>query len=77
VSENALQAIEPADLVGDGLMRVAEAAQFLSVGRSTVYELMNAGRLAYVKIGRSRRIPRRAVVNLAAGALQTGENEHT
>jgi hypothetical protein len=30
-----------------------------------------------VKIGRSRRIPRRAVIDLAAEALQIGGNEHT
>jgi len=33
-----------------------EAAGVLSVGRSTVYELMRRGRLRSVQIGRSRRI---------------------
>jgi excisionase family DNA binding protein len=77
MSDDVLSANERADLVADGLMSIRDVASFLGVGRSTAYELMNAGRLAYVKIGRSRRIPRRAVVNLAAEALQTGENEHT
>ncbi|MFE1881899.1 helix-turn-helix domain-containing protein [Streptomyces diastatochromogenes] len=35
-----------------------EAARVLRFGRSTVYELMAAGALKYVKRGRSRRIRR-------------------
>ncbi|WP_432155963.1 helix-turn-helix domain-containing protein [Streptomyces sp. bgisy153] len=35
-----------------------EAAKVLRFGRSTVYELMAAGALKYVKRGRSRRIRR-------------------
>jgi excisionase family DNA binding protein len=38
-----------------------EAAQRLSVGRSTVYELISAGRLHSVRIGASRRIPAEAL----------------
>ncbi|GGZ44623.1 hypothetical protein GCM10010387_43620 [Streptomyces inusitatus] len=34
----------------------AEAAEALRMGRSTIYELMAAGVLEYVKQGRSRRI---------------------
>ena len=59
-------------MVGAGLMSVQEAARFLSVSRSTLYELMESGRLVYVKLGRARRIPRRAVVGLAAGNLRGG-----
>jgi excisionase family DNA binding protein len=70
--ENVLSATTPADLVGDGLMRVPEAAQFLSVSRSTVYQLMDEGALCFVKIGRCRRIPRRAVIKLAAAELRGG-----
>jgi excisionase family DNA binding protein len=62
----------PQDLVTDGLMRVVEAAQFLSVGRSTVYQLMDKGELPFVKLGASRRIPKRAVLNLASTNLQGG-----
>ena len=54
------------ELVSDGLMRVAEAADFLRVSRSSVYELMAGGELPWARLGRSRRIPRRAVVALAA-----------
>lgn len=40
-----------------------EAARRLSVGRSTVYELISAGRLRSVRIGASRRIPAAALVD--------------
>lgn len=59
-------------VVADGLMPVAEAARFLSVSRSTLYEIMDQGRLVYVKIGRARRIPRSAVRELAAANLRGG-----
>ncbi|MET9723576.1 helix-turn-helix domain-containing protein [Streptomyces zaomyceticus] len=38
------------------LFTVEAAAEYLSFGRSTLYELMAAGDLPYVKVGRSRRI---------------------
>ncbi|KLL09987.1 MULTISPECIES: helix-turn-helix domain-containing protein [Protofrankia] len=44
------------------LLTAAEAAAVLGVGRSTVYELMAAGQIESVRIGRSRRIPRVALV---------------
>lgn len=53
------------EMLADGLMTVKEAASFLRLGVSTVYEQMDAGRLGYVKIGRARRIPKRAVIELA------------
>lgn len=40
------------------LVTVAEAAELLGVGRSTVYELLCARRFASVKIGNCRRIRR-------------------
>lgn len=57
-------------LVEDGLMTVAEAATFLRVSRSTIYGLMDRGDLAFVKLGVSRRIPKRALIALAAAHLQ-------
>ena len=63
---------DAAAVVEDGLLKVAEAAAFLSVSRATLYALMNCGQLPFVKIGRSRRVPRRAVVELAARGLQGG-----
>lgn len=58
------------DLLSDGLVTVAEASRFLSVSRTMLYGLMDAGRLAYVKIGRARRIPRAALVRLAHDNLR-------
>jgi excisionase family DNA binding protein len=57
------------DLVIDGLARIAEAVTFLGLSRSKLYELMDCGDLPYVRLGRSRRIPRRALVELAARNL--------
>jgi excisionase family DNA binding protein len=50
---------------------VADVARFLRLSQSTVYDLMARGLLPYVKIGKSRRIPHRAVVELAAQNLVT------
>ena len=56
----------------DGLDRVGEASRFLGISRSRTYELMDAGELPFVKIGRSRRIPHRALIDLAARHLCHG-----
>ena len=54
------------------LLTAEEAAELLGIGRSKVYELMAGGVLASVKVGRCRRISRRAlhafVESLSAGA---------
>jgi excisionase family DNA binding protein len=65
-------------VVADGLMTVAECAAFLRLGRSTIYNLMDSGSLSYVRLsgreGRraARRIPRKAVIALAAAHLNGG-----
>ncbi len=58
--------------VSEGLLTVKKAAEFLSISRSKLYALMGNGELPFVKIGRSRRVPRQAVVELAARGLQGG-----
>jgi len=60
------------ELVADGLLTVRECAEFLHLSRSKIYELMDAGELCFAKLGRSRRIPRRAVIELAARELKGG-----
>lgn len=60
-------------LVADGLVPLPQAMTFLSVSRSTLYELMDKGVLPYAKIGRSRRIPKRALVELAQRTLRGGD----
>jgi len=57
------------ELLEDGLQRVSEAAQFLSISRASVYRLINEGILPTVKIGCSIRLPVRAVRDLAATNL--------
>jgi excisionase family DNA binding protein len=64
-------------MITEGLMTVREAATFLRLGRSTLYNLMESGRLAYVRFGSegrraARRIPRKAVIALAAAHLVGG-----
>jgi excisionase family DNA binding protein len=61
------------EIVAEGLLTVREAADFLSVSRTTLYQMMDDGLLCFVKRGRSRRIPRRAVVELAARQLKGGD----
>lgn len=65
--------IDPTELlVAEGLVNVPEAARFLHLSRSTIYSLMEAGKLPYIRIGRSRRIPRRSLMQLAVSGLVLG-----
>lgn len=48
------------------LATVREAARYLNVSRSLLYNLMDAGRLGYVKIGRCRRVPWEGLERLIA-----------
>jgi excisionase family DNA binding protein len=59
-------------LVAEGLFTITETGAFLKVSRATVYNLMDRGELPFVKVGRTRRIPKRAVLQLAAQALEGG-----
>jgi excisionase family DNA binding protein len=47
-----------------GLKTIPEVAAFLAVSRSKVYEMMDSGQLAFVKLGRSRRIRWEDVLSL-------------
>lgn len=51
------------------LLTVQEAALMLTLSRSMVYSLMERGALAYVKIGRTRRIPVQEVERLVRESL--------
>lgn len=59
------------EIVEDGLLTVKAASDFLGIARSTLYELMERGKLSYVRVAgtRSRRIPKRALVAIAAEGL--------
>ncbi len=44
-----------------GLLRIEEAARYLSLGRSKTYQLVASGELPVVRIGRSVRVPAAAL----------------
>jgi excisionase family DNA binding protein len=60
---------ERTGIVGDGLLKIPAAAEFLGISIAKLYQMMASGELAFVKLGRSSRIPRRALVDLAAKNL--------
>jgi excisionase family DNA binding protein len=47
------------------LYKIDEAASFLGVGRSTVYALIQAGRLDSIHLARAHRVSGAAIANLA------------
>jgi excisionase family DNA binding protein len=57
------------------LVRVPDAARFLSSSRSFLYGLMEKGELEYVKIGRSRRIPEGPLAELVRRNLVPRRSE--
>jgi excisionase family DNA binding protein len=50
--------------VEEGLVTVPQASSFLSVSRAKLYAMMGTGELPFVKMGRCRRVPRRALLAL-------------
>ncbi len=56
-------------MVDSGLARIDEGCRFLGISRAKLYEIMEKGELPYVKIGRSRRLPRQALKEFAAQRL--------
>lgn len=69
------------ELVSDGLVTIEGAMEFLDISRASLYRLVNEGALPTVKLACARRIPRRALVQLAAshfvdvkdGSAMTGD----
>jgi excisionase family DNA binding protein len=53
---------------------VKDAARFLHISVAGLYAMMGRGELPFVKLGRSRRIPHRALVELAARNLIGGRD---
>jgi excisionase family DNA binding protein len=62
------------ELVEGGLLTIAQAEEFSGLSRSGLYSLMERGALAYVKLGKRRLIPRRALVALAERGLVVRES---
>lgn len=59
--------------LSNGLKTVPEVAAYLNVSRSTVYNLMDQGKLRWVKIGGSRRVKWADVESLVAENTFGGE----
>jgi excisionase family DNA binding protein len=51
----------PLMAAGGEFMTVPEACRVVRLSRAKVYQLMDAGELAFAKFGRARRIPRRSL----------------
>ena len=64
-------------VLSQGLMTINQVSQFLGVSRPSVYELMARGALPYTIIGHNRRIPRKAVMDLAADRLIASKEQAT
>jgi excisionase family DNA binding protein len=60
------------EILADGVITVEEAGNMLAVSRSTVYAMFDRGELHYVQLGRARRVPRRAVMQLLERNLKGG-----
>lgn len=56
------------------LVTVKQAAELLGIGRTTVYELIEAGELRSVKRGSSRRIPLKAIHDYIDCLLEGSEH---
>jgi hypothetical protein len=56
-------------LLEDGVMTVPEGQDFSRLSRSALYALMERGELAYLKLGKRRMIPRRALVQMMERGL--------
>ncbi|NMB01441.1 MAG: helix-turn-helix domain-containing protein [Firmicutes bacterium] len=56
----------------EGLCSVKEACAFLSIGKSSLYNLMRKGRLPFIYIGSNRKIPRVALIEFTERALEEG-----
>lgn len=60
---------QPAEVLADGLLTVEQACAFSTLGKTELYKLLNSGRLASVKYGKRRLVPKRALMNLFAPGL--------
>ncbi|HEU0102457.1 MAG TPA: helix-turn-helix domain-containing protein [Mycobacteriales bacterium] len=57
------------DLSQVRFLTVAEVAALMRVSRMTVYRLVHSGELASIRVGRSFRVPERAVHDYLRGAF--------
>jgi excisionase family DNA binding protein len=62
-------AMTATEMIEDGAFAIPEAQRFSTLSRATLYNLMESGELPYLKIGRRRAIPRRALLELMSRGL--------
>jgi excisionase family DNA binding protein len=74
-SDPAVGAAHPPQLFGDGtaledvsFLTVAEVAGVMRVSKMTVYRMVHSGELTAVRVGRSFRVPAKAVREYLSGA---------
>lgn len=63
----------PRKIWEDGAMTVTQTARFLGCSRKHCFELMSRGELPWGRLGKTRRIPRKAALDLLAGE-QSGQD---
>jgi excisionase family DNA binding protein len=56
-------------VIEQGAMDITDACEFVGVGRSFLYTLMESGSLRFIKLGRRRLIPRLELQRLLADGL--------
>lgn len=56
-------------MVQEGLVTIEAAREFLDISRASLYRLIDNGTLPTVKLIGARRIPRRALIDLAASRV--------
>ena len=61
-----------AEFLDDGAVSPEVARRFLGVSKTSFYAAMDRGEIPYAKIGRSRRIPKRALREFLARNLRGG-----
>ena len=59
-------------MVQEGLVTIEAAMEFLDISRASLYRLIDNGTLPTVKLIGARRIPRRALIDLAASRVSRG-----
>jgi excisionase family DNA binding protein len=57
------------------VMTVQEAAEFLRIGINQVYEAVNRGDLPHLRIGKTIRLLKSAVVRCLGGSCETTSNK--
>ncbi len=59
-------------MLDEGLSTVREATAYTRLSRAFLYHMMERGDLAYVKVGRRRLIPKRALFEFLLRGLRVG-----